>query len=205
MIQAGSAELSGGRQRLDWQQDESGAYSVGLGPVEIIGLNAAGHWRKFLFPEGRQLRFLEERLQKEEAERGRDWRMILCHAPLLAHNPQRKPGGTPYLNRDRELQRIVDGQEEVIFISGHTHFLPNVPEGCVEYEPEARRLYLNAGSVRPAEMGTGRPRAAAGDIIVFREKARRPACPSADKNAVLDGKTEGKSPQAFEHGMLSAG
>ena len=89
--------------------------------------------------------------------------MILCHAPLLAHNPQRKPGGTPYLNRDRELQRIVDGQEEVIFISGHTHFSPNVPEGCVEYEPEARRLYLNAGSVRPTEMGTGRPRAAAGD------------------------------------------
>lgn len=80
------------RQGLEWLQDESGAYSVRLGPVEIIGLNAAGHWRKFLFPEGRQLRFLEERLQKEEAERGRDWRMILCHAPLLAHNPQRKPG-----------------------------------------------------------------------------------------------------------------
>ena len=33
----------------------------------------------------------------------------------------------------------------------------------MEYEPEARRLYLNAGSVRPTEMGTGRPRAAAGD------------------------------------------
>ena len=156
-------ERRAARQGLEWRQDESGAYSVRLGPAEIIGLNAAGHWRKFLFPEGRQLRFLEECLQKEEAERGRGWRVILCHAPLLAHNPQRKPGGTPYLNRDRELQRIADGQERVIFISGHTHFSPNVPEGCVEYEPEARRLYLNAGSVRPTEMGTGRPRAAAGD------------------------------------------
>ena len=131
-----------------------------LQTAEIIGLNAVSHWRRFTFPEGRQLRFLEDRLEKTRESAA--WRLVLCHAPLLSHNPQRSPGDTPYLNRDRELQRILNGQERVIFISGHTHFSPNVPEGCVEYEAGARRLYLNDGSVRPTVMGQGKTPGQAG-------------------------------------------
>ena len=123
-------------------------------------MNAVSHWRRFTFPEGRQLRFLEDRLEKTRDSAA--WRLVLCHAPLLSHNPQRSPGDTPYLNRDRELQRILNGQERVIFISGHTHFSPNVPEGCVEYEAGARRLYLNDGSVRPTVMGQGKTPGQAG-------------------------------------------
>lgn len=149
-----------GDQGLLWNQDGSGAYSVRLGSAEIIGLNAVSHWRRFTFPEGRQLRFLEDRLEKTRDSAA--WRLVLCHAPLLSHNPQRSPGDTPYLNRDRELQRILNGQERVIFISGHTHFSPNVPEGCVEYEAGARRLYLNDGSVRPTVMGQGKTPGQAG-------------------------------------------
>lgn len=137
-------------QRLGWRQDDSGAYSVNLGPVEIIGLNAVTHYRRFTALKGRQLRFLEKRL--EETKNTRVWRLILCHAPLLTHNPQRKPGDEPYLSRDGELEKILEGQKQILFISGHTHLSPNISEGCVEYEEKSRRLYLNDGSVCPTGM-----------------------------------------------------
>src|SRR5699024_3370891 len=134
-------------QRLGWRQDDSGAYSVNMRPEAIIGMNAVTHYRRLTALKGIQLHFFERRL--EEMKHTRHWRLILCHAPLLTHNPQRKPGDEPYLSRDGELEKILEGQKQILFISGHTHLSPNISEGCVEYGEKSRRLYLNDGSVCP--------------------------------------------------------
>jgi len=134
------------------QRDPSGAYGVEIEGVDVIGLNAVTHGRKFLFPGGAQLRWLERRLQETPA----DWHIILCHAPLLRHNPQRdKDIHPPYLDRDRELQEIVDACPNLIFLSGHTHLSYNCPRGCVD--ADGGRLYINAASICPATLKSEEP------------------------------------------------
>lgn len=148
---AGRSEAMG----ICWEQDDSGAYAVKLKGVEVIGLEAVTHGRRFTFPQDRQLHFLERRL----SESNELWRIIICHAPLLAHNPQRKPGekSTPYMGGDGRLQRILDAHRNIIFLSGHTHFSPNVLEGCVEYDKEGKRIYINDGSVCPTQIRQEEP------------------------------------------------
>lgn len=129
-------------------QDSSGAYAADLGDTEIIGLNAATHWRRFRFPEGAQLEWLRMHLQSSKAKR----HIILCHAPLRLHHPYQPENGECYLSRDRVLQQIVDEiRSEVVFISGHTHYSMNCREGCAEMT-ERGHLYINAGSIRPTAL-----------------------------------------------------
>lgn len=79
--------------------------------------------------------------------------MIFCHAPLLHHNPKREvEKNNPYLNRDKELQEIIDRHGKVIFISGHTHLSMNDPIGCVEWDKKLHNLYINDGSIRPTDL-----------------------------------------------------
>ena len=118
------------------------AYAVQIGCLDVIGLQCAITGRKFLFPEGRQLDWLEEHLTSTAAA----WHIILCHAPLLAHNPNRN-SGAPYLNKDKRLQEIVDRKGRIIFLSGHTHVSPNVLTGNGEYDERFQNIYLDCGSV----------------------------------------------------------
>lgn len=128
------------------ERGPSGAYAARIREIYIIGLNAAIEGRRFAFPNGEQLRWLAQYLERNEAP----WHIILCHAPLLAHNPQRIRGRQPPdLDRDRELQSIVNVHSGVIFLSGHTHFSYNCPIGCVDAEPEVGRIYVNTASVCP--------------------------------------------------------
>ena len=73
-------------------------------------------------------------------------RIILCHAPLLAHNPQRTDGA-PYHNREIRLRRIMDANNHLILLSGHIHNSPNDPNGGVEWDQKRRNLYISDGSV----------------------------------------------------------
>lgn len=134
--------------QIEW--DKSGAYAVNVNGVDVIGLQCVTHSRRFVFPEGAQLKWLDKHLDKSNG-----WHIVMCHAPLLAHNPQRTEGAA-YLSRDEELQRIIDTHRKVIFISGHTHVSPNGKRGCVEYVPEVQSLYLNTGSVVPTQL-SGEP------------------------------------------------
>ena len=125
-----------------FERDPSGsAWSVQSGAVDLIGLQCAAAGRKFLFPEG-QIEWLEEHLESVPAA----WHMILCHAPLLDHNPNRQQG-TPYLDRNKRLQEIVDRKGSIIFLSGHTHVSPNRLRGNGEYDEKHRNIYLDCGSV----------------------------------------------------------
>jgi len=135
-----------------YEQDSCGAYCVSFGPVEVIGLNAATNFRTFRFPDGAQLAWLEEHLKRSTAER----HVILCHAPLFAHRAYIRPKDQPYLNRDKELQQILDANSGIVFVSGHTHLSMNNRESCVEQDALGN-IYMNAGSVRPTMLKEDEP------------------------------------------------
>lgn len=132
------------RQPYPYVLDDSGAWAVRMGEIEIIGLNCVWHWRRFKFKDGAQLNWLEKHLEASDAR----WHIILCHAPLLAHNPKRSDT-KPYLSRDEKLQSILNYHRNVIFISGHTHVSMESPVRCVEYDGMHHNLYINDGSIRP--------------------------------------------------------
>lgn len=135
--------------RLGSNRDDM-AYAADLGNIDIIGIQCVISGRKFLFPEGRQLDWLEKHL---ESRKEAAWHLILCHAPLLTHNPNRNEGN-PYLDRNGRLQEIIDNSGNIIFVSGHTHISPNVTGGCVEHNPDRNIFYLNSGSIVTTSMGT---------------------------------------------------
>ena len=141
------------RMGISYQQDKSGAYVATMGDTEIIGLNAATHWRRFKFPDNAQLEWLMLYLLESKAKR----HIILCHAPLRLHHPYQAENGESYLSRDSVLQQIIDDQNpEVIILSGHTHYSMNCREGCVEMA-ERNHLYINAGSIRPTALKPDEP------------------------------------------------
>lgn len=137
------------RQPHPYILDASGAWAVRMGEVEIIGLNCVWHWRRFKFKDGAQLKWLEQHLDNRDAR----WHIILCHAPLLAYNPKRSDTKL-YLSRDEQLQKIIDGHEKIIFISGHTHVSMESPTGCVGFDEARNNTYINDGSIRPTTLLT---------------------------------------------------
>lgn len=128
--------------------DSSGAYSVSYAGVDIIGLHCVTPGRRFVFPEGRQLEWLEHHLEQSTKER---WHIILCHAPLSTYMSHRKSRGA-YLSRDSELQEILNRHKNIIFVSGHTHFSPNIEQGTVQWNQNTKSIYIDDGSVCPTEL-----------------------------------------------------
>ncbi len=118
------------------------AYAVQIENIDVISLQCVTTGRKFLFPEGRQIDWLEDHLASTTAA----WHIILCHAPLLDHNPNRNVG-MPYLDKNKRLQEIVDRNGRIIFLSGHTHVSPNTLAGNGELDEQHNNIYLDCGSV----------------------------------------------------------
>ena len=134
----------------DCVEDACGAYSVLLKGIDIVGLNAVSHWRRFVFPHGAQISWLDAHLNSQPKGK----RIVLCHAPLLKHNPGRNQQDAPYLSRDQSIQKIIDANHSVIFLSGHTHISLNDAAGCVEYDRVCDNLYVNDSSVAPTVLST---------------------------------------------------
>lgn len=126
---------------------ENGAFYALLAPqTDLLGLNPAYHQKQFFFPEkGSQLAFAEERLAASPAQ----VHLLLCHPPLIAHNPQRTAAMQPYLTaeQDRRLQNLMDAHRRCILLSGHTHCAPTV-----EWDAQRCNLYLNCGSICPTDL-----------------------------------------------------
>lgn len=124
--------------------DECGAFYNYINEnMDLIGLNPVYCQKQFFFPDkGRQLDFLQEHLRKSSC----DCHIVMCHPPLIAHNPQRKRNMPSYIaaQQDRRFQEILDENGNVILISGHTHVVPTV-----EFEDTCNNLYINAGSICP--------------------------------------------------------
>ena len=139
--QALLAKSEGEGQDITYDPDGR-AYALRIGDLDVIALQCVTNGRRFLFPEGRQIDWLERHLTETKAI----WHILLCHAPLLKHNPNRNDG-QPYLDRNRRIQEIVDRHGGIIFLSGHTHVSPNVLCGNGEYDAARRNIYLDCGSV----------------------------------------------------------
>ena len=129
-------------------EDESGAYAAAFRGVSMYGLNCATNCGGFDFLDGQQIARLDEWL---EADTSAYPRLILCHAPLAAHNPLRTHGDgkPPYFNMDSVLQEILDRRGRCVFLSGHTHISLNESKGCVERDEAHRNLYVNDSSICP--------------------------------------------------------
>ena len=123
--------------------DNSLAYSVQIKNIDLIGLQSVISGRKFLFPEGKQFLWLENHLKTNN---NFSLHLILCHAPLLAHNPNRNVGN-PYLSNNKILQEIIDRYGQIMFLSGHTHVSPNMLKGNGEFDNIHENIYLDCGSV----------------------------------------------------------
>lgn len=118
-------------------------WSLQMGDMDIIGLQCVASGRKFVFQEGRQIEWLRRHLsERKDLSR----HIVLCHAPLLAHNPNRNDGN-PYLDRNREIQKIMDESGNIIFLSGHTHVSPNTYKGSAEFDKNTGNIYIDCGSV----------------------------------------------------------
>ena len=125
------------------QRPLPGFFVAEFGLTEIIGVACVTGTRKFKFPAG-VMDALETHLAQPSARR----RILLCHAPLLAHNPKRHDK-QPYLNLDHRMQKLIDGQRDLILLSGHLHHSPNDAAGNAEYDAERNLLYVSNGSVCP--------------------------------------------------------
>lgn len=138
------------KRRAKWQSETQNICFTSLNGIDIIGVNAGELWtRDTMRVTPEQLECLDSLLG-----RGRDgWKIVLCHTPLSRDMPVRNGHLSKYLNRDKQLQEIIDAHEQVIFLSGHTHLSPSLNSGVVSYDPDRGNLYINCGSIRPTELG----------------------------------------------------
>ena len=132
---------------------ESGCWSAENDDIHIFGWKCVCENRNFFFGNKKeQLEFLADRLEKNKDKK---YQIVCSHAPLIAHNPQRKPDSQPYFDGDRGLQELIDSYSNIIFVSGHTHFSPNDYSGCVDFDEERNNIYINDGSICPTTYKSG--------------------------------------------------
>ena len=143
-------------------EDNSGAYKAVISEkLDLFGLNPVYHQKAFSFPNrGEQLAFLEKELALSEAR----YHIIMCHPPLIAHNPQRDRGQSSYFSpeQDSRLQSVADSHSNILFLSGHTHITPSV-------EPDSGRnnLYINNGSICPTTVKDGGGQTQQGNVTML--------------------------------------
>lgn len=147
---------------LTTEANESGAFKAAVSKeLDLFGLNPIYHQKQFSFPnKGLQLSYIESELSASVAQ----LHIIMCHAPLIAHNPQRSPDMSPYfsIEQDRRLQDIVNRTGNVIFLSGHTHITPSV-----EFDSKYNNLYINDGSICPTTVKNGRGKTQQGNVTIM--------------------------------------
>ena len=111
--------------------------------IDLIGLNPLYHQKQFFFPnKGMQIDFLQKQLAASLCK----YHIVMCHPPLIAHNPQRTADMATYIvaEQDTRLQSVLDENKNVIFLSGHTHVTPSI-----EFDEAYCNLYINDGSICP--------------------------------------------------------
>ncbi len=132
---------------------ESGCWSTVNEHIHIFGWKCVDERRNFFFgKKEEQLKWLSEKLEEHKDKK---YQIVCSHAPLIAHNPQRKPDGQPYFDSDTRLQSIIDSFKNIIFVSGHTHFSPNNLQGNVDYDEERNNIYIDDGCICPTTYKSG--------------------------------------------------
>ena len=88
--------------------DECGAFYKCINEhIDLIGLNPLYHQKQFFFPnKGAQIDFLQKRLAASLCK----YHIVMCHPPLITHNPQRTSDMASYIVREQDtrLQSILN-------------------------------------------------------------------------------------------------
>lgn len=129
--------------------------------IDLIGLNPVYCQKQFFFPnKGRQLDFLQQCLNRSFC----NYHIVMCHPPLILHNPQRAADMTPYIvaEQDKRFQEILDMNRNVILISGHTHVSPTV-----EFDDINNNLYINDGSICPTVLKGYSDKIQQGNVVLL--------------------------------------
>lgn len=142
--------------------DDCGAFYKCINEhIDLIGLNPTYCQKQFFFPDkGRQLEFLQQSLNRSSC----NYHIIMCHPPLILHNPQRTADMTPYIvaEQDKRFQEILDMNRNVILVSGHTHLSPTV-----EFDDTHNNMYINDGSICPTVQKDGSGKIQQGNVILL--------------------------------------
>ena len=142
--------------------DECGAFYKRINEyVDLIGLNPLYHQKQFFFPnKGAQIDFLQKRLDASLCK----YHIVMCHPPLIAHNPQRTADMASYIvaEQDARLQKIINENKNVIFLSGHTHVSPSV-----EFDEVHGSLYINDGSICPTSVKNKNDKTQQGNVTLL--------------------------------------
>lgn len=157
-----TASIKGRTEGISVTEDNSGAYKAVISEkLDLFGLNPVYHQKVFSFPyRGEQLAFLEKGLALSEVR----YHIIMCHPPLIAHNPQRGVGQSPYFSpeQDSRLQSVIDSHSNILFLSGHTHITPSV-----ELDTGRNNLYINNGSICPTTVKDGEVKTQQGNVTML--------------------------------------
>ncbi len=138
------------RRRISWQSEAENICRASINGIDIIGINAGELWTSDIMRvTSEQLEYLNSLLEQSKDT----WKIVICHTPLSRNMPVRNGHLSTYLNKDAQMQKIIDAHERVIFLSGHTHLSPNLNSGVVSFDTERNNLYINCGSIRPTELG----------------------------------------------------
>ena len=70
----------------------------------------------------------------------------------------------PYIvgEQDKRLQKIIDGNRNIVFISGHTHVSPSV-----EFDEAFCNLYINDGSICPTTVKDEKGKTQQGNVTLL--------------------------------------
>ena len=121
---------------------KNGTYSMRFNGIHIIFLDCIQNNRNFKFDID-QAEWLKNELEKSKNDR---FRIIVNHLPLAMHNLGRKRKVKEFMAGNGRLQKIIDGYNNIIYISGHTHNCIDSDYPSAEQD-ELGNIYLNSGSV----------------------------------------------------------
>lgn len=92
-----------------------------------------------------QLEWLDERLTQSDNDR---FRVVMSHFPLNNFVPGRtSKKQTSYVRDSLKQQRVLEKHNNILFVSGHTHFTLDSDSLSVLVDEEHKIAYLNTASV----------------------------------------------------------
>lgn len=125
---------------------KNGTYSICFQGIHIIFLDCINNNKNFRFEEETE-KWLESELEKSREEH---IHIIVNHLPLAIHNLGRGKRNVQFMAGNNKLQKLIDCYDNIIYISGHTHYSLNSIYPSVEWD-ENGNIYINASSVGNAQ------------------------------------------------------
>ena len=119
-----------------------GNFSIRKNGLHIIFLDCIQNNRNFRFDDSLG-EWLTNELKKSQSDR---FRIIVNHLPLTSHNLGCQSKSKEFMAGNKKLQKIIDVNKHIIYVSGHTHNRLDSDYPSVEQDKNGN-IYINASSV----------------------------------------------------------